>query len=130
MPSLDHRLSSDLLQAVEKLSAPDWERFVERVIALDAHRRAPGLSREETRLLEDINRGLPQEIQDRMVALTAKRREESLSAAEHAELVRLTDRAEALQADRLERLAELAALRQIPLRDLMNDLGISTMPDG
>ena len=76
----------------------------------------------EIDLLRRIYRELPHEVADRYRMLMEKRRAETLTEAEHAELIRLTDQSEQLQAERIKSLAELAHLRRIPLTKLVEDL--------
>ena len=71
-----------------------------------------------------INTGLPAEVRQRYQELIGKRREERLTQNEYAELLRLTDEAEKGQAERLEALVELSRLRNVPLPELMQTLGI------
>lgn len=59
----------------------------------------------------------------------ARRRTGELTPEEHQELLRLTEEAEQLQAERIERLAQLARLRGKPLRAIMDELGIRPSPD-
>ena len=123
------QLSTDkLLQAVERLSLPELEWFVFEVLKLRARRIAPSISREEGELLARINSGLPRETQARYRELIKKRREERLTEQEYQELLTLTDEAEQKQAERLEALVELAALRNMSLRELMDALGIKPAP--
>lgn len=123
------QLSTDkLLQAVERLSLPELERFVSEVLKLRAKRVAPSISREEGELLTRINSGLPRETQARYRELIKKRREERLTEQEYQELLTLSDEAEQKQAERLEALVELAALRNMSLRELMDALGIKPAP--
>jgi hypothetical protein len=82
----------------------------------------------EASLLEQIGVGLPAEIWQRYHQLTAKRRSETLAASEHAELLELTDRVEAWNVRRLELLLQLAQLRGVPLRTLVEDLGLAPAP--
>jgi hypothetical protein len=114
----------DLLRAVEQLSQPDLEQFVEDILLLRARRVAPCLPAEEAALLQRINESLPEPILQRYHELIAKRRAEALTPEEHAELLRLTDVEEKHNAQRVEALVKLAQLRQKPLRVLMDDLGI------
>ncbi len=58
----------------------------------------------------------------------AKRRSETLSHAEHEELLSLTDDVEKWQAERVGYLVRLAELRGLSLTDLMDDLGIEPPP--
>jgi hypothetical protein len=90
-----------------------------RVIILE--QTAP---RRESELLLQINRTLDQARQERFGVLMEKRRAEDLTAEEHRELLVLTEQTEALQAQRMRALAELAEIRAVPLRQVMQDLGI------
>ena len=116
--------TDELLKAVGKLSQPDLEQFVAQVIALRAKRQSPSLSRTESELLLKINQGVPAEIHRRYNRLIAKRRAETLTVNEHAELLRLTKQIEKLEAHRIESLAELARLRNLTLTALMKQLNI------
>lgn len=91
--------------------------------------RARSLSQRESELLLGINRGLPGDQEERYRELMSRRRTGSLAAEEHQELLRLTDEAERLQAERIERLAELARLRAKPLVALMEELGVRPSPN-
>jgi hypothetical protein len=87
-------------------------------------RSAVMLSPEESRLLLAINRGLPEEVHARYQVLQEQRDRGELNSATHAELLALGDRVEALEAERLTNLVELAQLRRISLGQLMVDLGL------
>jgi hypothetical protein len=76
----------------------------------------------EVDLLYSIRRQLPAGAARRYRALMKKRRAELLTDAEHAELIRLTDESEQLQAERVQSLAELAHLRRTSLAKLAEDL--------
>src|SRR5690606_15757452 len=80
---------------------------------------------EECQLLEEINRGLSATDWIRYHPLVAKRQQEAISDDELAELTKLADRIEELNAARMERLAELARLRNTPLPQLMDEMGIA-----
>lgn len=127
MPVLQHesQLSPDkLLEAVKQLSEPELEEFAGEVNALIARRKAPNLSRAESKLLLQINQGVPVNVQTRYDELAVKRDDETLTQKEHAELLRLSDEIESLEAKRIEALAELARVRQTSLNALMEVLGI------
>jgi hypothetical protein len=81
---------------------------------------------EESTLLRAINRGIPAELSDRYAILADKRDDETLTATEYPELLEIADRIEAAGVKRLEALVKLAELRQVPLLQLMADLGIQT----
>jgi hypothetical protein len=69
------------------------------------------------------------EKEERFQELMRGRRTGSLTAEDHQELLRLTDEAERFQAERIERLAELARLQAKPLAVLMEELGIRPSPN-
>jgi hypothetical protein len=116
--------SQDLLRAAEQLDPGELDEFIQAAIVLQARRRAPSLSRSETELLQRINAGVPSEIQTRYDALIAKRDAEALTPEEHAELLKLTDVVEQIDVQRVSDLVDLAQLRGISLRQLMDNLGI------
>lgn len=122
--------SSELLRAVEQLNSAELERFVLQVIALKAGRSAPQLSRTEAELLTIIHQPLPDGLGQRYAELLSKRRAETLSTDEHAELLRLTDQVEKLEVNRLEALVELSHLRKTSLPALMTELDLRVPTDG
>ncbi len=118
-------LSPDqLLSAARQLPRQEFDRFVGQVLRLRAERSAPVLPAAESELLQKINQGLPQAMQGRLNELIQKRRAETISSKELRELKKLTDKIEKLDAERLELLTKLAALRNMPLRKLIKQLGL------
>lgn len=116
----------ELLKAVEDLSESDLEHLVNRALFVRARRRAPVATPEESTLLRQINSGIPAELRDRYEILADKRDDETLTEAEHTELLDIGDRIEKIGVQHLEALVQLAELRQVPLLQLMADLGIQT----
>lgn len=122
---LQSQISLDaLVGGVEQLNTADLEWLTNQVLAVRAKRRAPSLPHKEAELLQKINQGLPAETQQRFDLLTAKRRAETLTDAEYEELLALVDEIELRDAKRVEYLVELAQLRSISLRTLMQQLEI------
>jgi hypothetical protein len=119
-----------LLEAVGQLSPPELDQFVAEVLRLRSRRGPDRLGAVESELLSRINQGFPEGLRRRYAELIARRRDESLTPEEHQELLRLTAEAERLEGDRLSALEELARARGIPLRALMDDLGIPTPSNG
>jgi hypothetical protein len=115
----------DLIQALDQLSTPDLDGVVRQVLALRAHRVAPGVPRQEAELLLKINQGLAPELHMRYAELIGKRREERLTPQEYQELLALTAQVEGFEAQRVTALAELAQLRQTSLQALMDALHIA-----
>jgi len=118
----------ELLKAIGQLSAPELDAFALRVLALRAERVAPRLSADATELLRIINQGVPGELQQRYDELIARRRAGTLTPEGHAELLSLTKQVEQVDAHRLELLAELARLRQVQLKTLIQQLGLRPRP--
>lgn len=119
---------NQLLVGVEQLETADLEAFFEQVSLLLAQRKAPSLSAKETELLQEINRGVPTEIQQLYDNLRIKLRSETITSEEHKELLTLVETVEQTDAKRLESLIVLSQLRQISLPELMKQLDIQPPP--
>lgn len=87
-------------------------------------KQAPHLSRKEAELLLKINQDLSTQHRQRMIELTDKMEFESISKAEHAELLRLAHEAEALAVTRLKAVIELAKYRKLPPDEMLRQLGM------
>jgi hypothetical protein len=116
--------TKELLKAVEQLKPSELDRFVSDVIALKAQREAPRLTLAETDLLLKINQGLSPNLRKKWGQLIRKRDARKLSPQEHRELIRLTDQIEALQANRVKWMVQLARIRNQPFDELVRELGI------
>jgi hypothetical protein len=100
------------------------EDYLRRLSVAHSPSDAPRLSKAEAQLLQEINRGLPEVTWRRYHELIAQRRAGTLTDDEFDELKRLTDTVEVTHARRMEKLAELARVRQISLDELMAELGL------
>jgi len=89
---------------------------------------APRLPIYEARLLQEINRGLSAESWQRYSVLKEKRRAETLTPEEQAELISFSDQMEELNVQRMERLIQLARIRKMSVDALMDELGIKPPP--
>jgi hypothetical protein len=114
----------EVLQGLARLGVKELEQFVEKTIALQAQRRAPSLPKDETELLQQINRGLPADVRQQYDALNAKLHDETITPQEHEELLTLIDRLELADAERMQRLVALAHIRGVSVDTLMEQLGI------
>lgn len=114
-----------LLNGVEQLEINDLEKFVENVLRIRARKIAPSLSKKESDLIKKINKPLPKKSQKRFEVLNQKRISETLNVQEYEELIALTNKFEALNVARLKALADLSKIRQLPVRALMQQLGIT-----
>jgi len=119
--------TTQLLRAVGQLSWDDFQEFMNRALAMQpAPPSSPRLSRRETDLLLKINAGPPPQLQRACTKLIEKRRQGRLAAQEQTQLLRLVDKMERYDVKRMEWLTELAVLRKMPLRALIQSLGLKT----
>ncbi|MCP4663358.1 MAG: hypothetical protein GY856_48820 [bacterium] len=86
----------------------------------------PRLAADEAALLQEINRGLPAETWQHYGELKEKRRAQTLTPEERAELIALSDQIEEMNVRRMEAVVELARLRHMSVDALMDDLGIKS----
>lgn len=86
------------------------------------------LTEEESALLLKINEGLPADIQNRYHDLSIKNVKETLTEAEHQELLKLIPQVEAKNVERLKYLIALAQLWKMSVDDVMKKLEIQTPP--
>ena len=114
----------EVLHGLAQLGTQELEQFIDKILALQAQRRAPSLPKDETELLQHINCGLPADIRQRYDALNAKLHDETITPEEHEELLRLIDRFELADAERMQRLIALARLRSVSVDTLMEQPGI------
>jgi hypothetical protein len=118
----------ELLKAVQQLGPEEFEAFLEQALALRKSSNPAVLSATESRLLERINRGIPDEVSRRYAELARKRKRRALTADEHRELLALTHEVETRDADRAAALVRLAKARRVPVRTLIKTLGIRPAP--
>lgn len=113
-----------LLRAMRKLSPDEVDDDLARLHRLRAAQRKRTLPEREAALLAAINRTPPAPARAAYRRLEARRRAETLTPAEHRELLRLSDEWEFLNAERARSLAVLAALRRTTVPELMAALGL------
>ncbi|PSR16370.1 STAS/SEC14 domain-containing protein [filamentous cyanobacterium CCP3] len=116
-----------LLSGVAQLDTDELRNFVERVSLMLAQRRAASLPELEASLLQSINQGLPEDIQQRYSELQTKLQNEAIAPEEHQELPQLIDVVEQADANRLKALVELAQLRGVTLPELMERLELQPL---
>ena len=114
----------ELLHAVEQLNLPDLEQLRSRIISVQARRKAPSLSKDESNLLLQINQGLSLDAQKHFDTLIAKRQAETITPDELQELITLTDQIEESDAERAANIAKLAQIRGVSFSDTMEELAI------
>ena len=115
-----------LLQAVEQLNYRELNHFVVDVLSLRAKRIAPIVEDQEADLLVQISSlGLDHAEQSYLHTLLEKAEAETLSKAEHADLLKLSTKSEQLNADRIGKIIQLAETQQKPFDEVMQNLGLS-----
>ena len=125
MDATSHNITAEqIIAAIDTLSLAELEEVFNHALAVQAERKAPHLTAEQSELLARINHGIPQELNARRLLLREKREAGSISDVEYGELTALNDRAEQFHADRMAALVELATLRGVTLPALLSDLGI------
>jgi hypothetical protein len=120
--------TDQLLNAALQMSPAELDRFVTKLFSIKARERAPVLSEREAELLQKIYHGIPTEMQERLNELIKKRQSYTITDDELQELIKLTNQVELFDAERLKHLIELAHLRNVPLDDLIRQLGIKPVP--
>lgn len=123
-------LESRLLQEAAKQGV-DPGQYIVNAMRAALQMQTPDatpMNAEESRLVEEINRGLSQEQWNRYYELVSKRRAEAMTGQEIRELTALSNRIEELNARRIECLAELALSRGTTLPELLKQLGIASPP--
>jgi hypothetical protein len=114
-----------LFQEAERLDNRSLDAFIANILSMRVQRKTSDNQKEEAILLQKINKSLSIEHIERFRALDKKRLDDNLTAQEHAELGVLIDKIEKLNVTRLKYLISLAQLRNISVRELMQQLGIS-----
>ena len=120
-------LDARLAEAYNQAPAPRRKKVllaIKQALQEPVQTKVPRLSKKETELFLIINQSLPADQQKRVEELTEKMEFESITDAEHAELLRLTDAMESGQVKRLRAVAELAKVRNVSLGEMMRQLGL------
>ncbi|TAK37801.1 MAG: STAS/SEC14 domain-containing protein [Saprospiraceae bacterium] len=114
----------EMVDGASKMETSSLEQFVAKLENLLANRKVKNPSRRERELLAKINQKLPELTQSRYDFLTAKLQDETITAKEHKELLKLIEISEQHNAEWLEALAGLSQLRGVHFEELMRQLGI------
>jgi hypothetical protein len=120
--------SQQIISGVQTMPLDELEQLVKNVLAVRAERVAPHISGEEGKLLQSIQKSLPDKSLRRIKELQNLRDEEKLSPEGYAELAGLIEKLEILHAERMNAVAELADLRGITLQTAMQQIGLR-LPD-
>lgn len=117
----------EIIEGMESLDTTTLESFLQRVGALVARKKTPhNRPAGEAALLSSIYSTIPADLQKRFEALSIKSREGSLTDAERTEFVQVIDQLELKHAERLGKLIDLAQMRGVSLKTLMQELQLSS----
>lgn len=119
---------SDFLDSLKQLGADELGEVAATAVRLRANQRGQVLAEQESKLLQQINKGLSAAEQARLDLLIEKRQAETLTEPELAELIALSNRVEEIQVERLSALIELAVLRNVSLESLKESLTFPKTP--
>ena len=103
----------DILNGISELETKDLEKFMQRIGHLIARRKVAYLPERESHLLMKINKAIPVVLQKRYEDLLTKNRAETITPIEHEELLKIIDKVETKNAERLENLIELSRLLKL-----------------
>ena len=118
-----------LFQTVERLDNRSLDAFINRIISLRVQRTPSDKQKGEAVLLAKINKGLSIEQTERFRFLKEKHAEKDISEGEYAELLVLLEKIEKFNVSRLKHLTTLAQLRNVSVREVMQQLGILNTPN-
>ncbi len=114
----------EILAAADRLDETSLDNLLQQVSLMRARRQAPLLSMQESSLLQQINQGLPDDLDRRSQTLREKSQNGTITPIETTEFSQVTGLIENLAAKRIEALIKLSELRQIPFTQLLDDLEI------
>jgi len=112
----------DMLKSAENLPPADLEKLVTGVLRLKST-RIHAIPQNESHLLLKINHPFPADLSQRYEALLRKQRK-GLSEAERKELLEINNRVENLEAEKVQNLAQLAAIRGIDIDELIEEMSL------
>ena len=117
---------TEILNSVEGLESPIFEQLYRELFTLRIQRRGlPLLNNVETQLLNKINSEFDPKKWERLTYLDWKLEFSALTPKEETESLKLAEAYEKYSVDRLKCLAQLAALRQISIDELIGQLGLN-----
>lgn len=112
----------DLLNGMSGMDTSVLEKLMDTAEHILAGRKNPSPAEREKELLERIETVVPAFVRERYKRLHMKLQKEKISEAEHQELLQIVAFMEEMAVVRLHLMAELAALRQVSLKVVMEQL--------
>lgn len=118
---------SELVENAVNLDVRAYQEFLTTVNSRRAQKRTSVLPSLEADLLKKIYQPFPGDKKARIILLNAKVWDSTLSEPEHQELLQLIEEQEHWAANRMQNLAQLAALRNVDYATLVHQLGIPSV---
>lgn len=119
-----HIYTNNLLQDIAQLDTSSIEQLKADMEAILEKRKQIVKQKKEQKLVQKIHNYTAFDNYKRYQELLEKHRSESITIEEYQELMTLTPQIENNNAERLEHLMTLAKIRQKPLREVMQELGL------
>ena len=120
--------SQQIISGVQTMPLDELEQLVKNVLAVRAERVAPHISGEASKLLETIQKSLPDKSLRRMKELQTLCDDEKLTPEGYADLADLIEKLEIIHAERMKAVSDLADLRGVTLQTAMQQIGLR-LPD-
>jgi hypothetical protein len=118
----------NLIGGFSDMPLHDLESVISGLNALVIRKRVADKGKRDKALLLKINQTvLPEQTMERYIFLQDKMELENLAETEYQELLMLVNQEEKIRNKRFKYLLELSQLRNIPLTELMNNLGLNTL---
>jgi hypothetical protein len=114
-------LRQRLQNLVETLPEESLLRAESLLTDLKSAAVSPSISSQEAPLIAIIERRLPSEAQTRLNNLRQRLADETITEAEHQELLTFIDPIEQMDAERVEAMIQLAQLRQVNLNTIIQE---------
>jgi hypothetical protein len=117
-------VTENLLNVVVQMPDREFDRFFKKASELRKSKYKIAFSPKESELILKINTIVSIDLREKYNVLYEKFRNKTLTEAENQELLKLNDKLEMLNAERLKFIGKLAKLRGRTLDEIMQDLKI------
>lgn len=117
-------VTENLLNVVAQMPDREFDRFFKKASELRKSKYKSSFSPKESELILKINTTVSIDLREKYNVLYEKFRNKTLTEAENQELLKLNDKLEMLNAERLKFIGKLAKLRGRTLDEIMQDLKI------
>jgi len=126
MENIVHNKQLDnIYNKISDLNLMKLNQLMTKIVGLRKQKLTTVLPHTETKLLRNINKGLPIDIQKRYDYLLEKKNDETLNDKEYQELLEITSYSENFNARRLVYIVELAKIRNKTIDELISELELN-----